>query len=82
MKCIISGCDNSAKNHFGVRLRRPETTAIWAPNTHAYLCDDHAADGMKIKVILEPTQTKKIETEVSSLSRHAVTRTTPIKKIP
>jgi hypothetical protein len=81
MQCIISGCNNVASHNFSVRLRRPDTTAIWAPNTEAYLCDLHAAQGVRIKVFIETTDTGMVETEISSLGR-IVTRTTPIQQIP
>ena len=82
MRCIITGCNNDAEHNFSVRLRRPDTSAIWAPNTEAFLCDDHAVNGMKIKVIFEPTQTGNIETEISSSGGGVVTRTTPIINNP
>ena len=44
-KCIIDGCSNEGVHNFGVRCRRPNTSAIWAPNTNAYLCDEHAEQG-------------------------------------
>ncbi|MBU0463174.1 MAG: hypothetical protein KKE12_06110 [Proteobacteria bacterium] len=82
MRCIITGCNNSAEHNFSARLRRPDTSAIWAPNTEAFLCDDHAVNGMKIKVILEPTQTGNIETEISSPGGRVAKRTTLIINNP
>jgi hypothetical protein len=81
MPCIIAGCPNPAEHNLSVRLRRPNTSAIWAPNTEAYLCDQHAAQGLRITVLLEPTNTGNIETIVSS-SGSSVTRTTPIANAP
>ncbi len=66
MACIIAGCKNKARHNFGVRLRRPSTRAIWAPNSEAYLCDEHAVEGLKVEVNLIPTDTGTIETEISS----------------
>jgi hypothetical protein len=44
-----------------VRLRRPDTSAVWAPTTGAYLCDRHATAGAHIDVIVEPTYDGSIE---------------------
>ncbi len=81
MPCIVPGCEEDANNNFGVRLRRPDTSAIWAPNTEAFLCDTHAAQGLRIKVYLEPTTTGQIETQISA-SGPIVSRTTPITNEP
>ncbi len=66
MSCIIPGCKNAARHEFGVRLRRPSTHAIWAPNTNVRICDDHATQGLRLTVEVSPTATGKIETIVSS----------------
>ena len=78
MACIIAGCRNRARHNIGVRLRRPSTRAIWAPNTDAYLCDEHAVQGLRVEVVLTPTTTGRIETVVSSPGGRTVTRRTPI----
>lgn len=62
MPCIIQGCTNVAKHYIGVRLRRPNTSAIWAANTNAYVCRHHASQGLEITIILRPTNTGRIET--------------------
>jgi len=82
MPCIIPGCTDEAVHNFGVRLRRPDTTAIWAPNTEAYLCDAHASRGLRITVILEPTNTQAIETTVVGVSQPTADRITPIINVP
>jgi hypothetical protein len=79
MDCIIAGCTNTADNNFGVRLRRPDTSAIWAPNTEAYLCDTHATQGLTIRIALTPTTTGEIETAVTSETNPVFSRTTTIK---
>lgn len=80
MSCIIPGCTNLAPNNFGVRLRRPDTTAIWAPNTEAYICDAHAKQGLIVTVTLEPTNTGEIETNViGQVPPATANRVTPIK---
>lgn len=80
MACIIAGCKNPATHNVGVRLRRPSTRAIWAPNTRAYLCDHHATQGLKIRVTLTPTASGEIETEISSPGGRSVSRRTPIRQ--
>jgi hypothetical protein len=79
-RCIISGCSNQGKHNFGVRLRRPSTRAIWAPNTDAMICDEHATMGLIVTVELEPVDTRRIETRVSSPGGRTKTRRTPIVK--
>lgn len=81
MRCIIEGCENEGVNNFGVRLRRPDTTAIWAPNTEAFVCDSHASQGLKVIVFLEPTEHSELETIVRSVSQ-AASRTTRIIHTP
>ena len=53
--CVFPGCKNPAFNNFGVRLRKPDTNAIFAPNTNVFFCDQHATHGVLITVVLEPT---------------------------
>lgn len=76
MSCIITGCNNPANNNFGVRCRRPDTSAIWAPNTEAFLCDAHAVQGLRIAITLTPNNTGEIETEVTAQVGQAVRKTT------
>ena len=80
--CIFPNCPNPGNHNFSVRLRRPDTTAIWAPNTQAYVCDDHAAQGVRITVVLEPTQTANVETHIVATDGSIVDRTTPIVRTP
>ena len=80
MACIVSGCEEYADNNIGIRLRREvvDTTAIWAPNTNAMICDQHASQGFRIEITLIPTNTGNIETVVQSTDGQIVRRTTPI----
>lgn len=79
MQCIINGCPNPAHNHFGVRLRRQDTSAIWAPNTEAYICDHHAVTGLAINVQITPAAGGNITTIVSDgAGANPAIRTTPI----
>jgi len=82
MSCIVLGCTNYAAHQIGIRLRRPDTSAIWAPDTWAYVCDVHAVQGFDIEIILTPNTSGMIETVVSSPGGVPVTRTTEIVQIP
>lgn len=79
MNCIIFGCNNTAENNFGVRLRRADATAIWAPNTDAYICEQHAVQGLRVNVVFEPTSDGQVHTTVSSIKTPSANRITPIK---
>lgn len=79
--CIISGCTNVATNNFSVRLRREDTSAIWAPNTEAYICDHHASTGFDVDVTLTPRSDHDLQTAVSGGGAPA-TRTTKIVNNP
>jgi hypothetical protein len=79
--CLIPNCQNDATNNIAVRLRRDDTTAIWAPNSEAYLCNAHAAQGYIINIQLVPSQEMSITTNVSA-GGHTETRTTPIVNAP
>ncbi len=76
-RCIIDGCPNEGVHNFGVRCRRPATTAIWAPNTNAYLCNEHAEQGCIIDVTITPVATGDVQTNITNGNRTA-SRTTPI----
>ena len=59
--CIVSGCSRSGRNKLGVRLRKPDTNAIWSPDTGAFVCDTHARSGVRLTVIFEATQSGRVE---------------------
>lgn len=80
--CIVQGCNNHATNNFGVRLRREDTTAIWAPNTEAYLCDAHAGTGFIVDVRLTPVHENQVCTRVSYNGGTMAIRTTQINHQP
>ena len=48
-KCIIPGCPHEGGNQLGIRCRRPDTTAVWAPNCNVFLCNEHAESGCRIE---------------------------------
>ncbi len=81
MSCIIPGCGNVATNNVSVRLRRADTTAIWAPNTNAFICDLHANQGFTVEVNLHLREDKQLETVVSA-GGQPVRRTTEIVHNP
>ncbi len=76
--CIVPGCVREAPNNLSVRLRRPDTSAIWAPNTEAYVCDVHAYSGAKLTVLYEPSELQEVEVGVHGVSAADV-RSTPIR---
>jgi hypothetical protein len=78
-ECIVPGCGREAPNNLGVRLRRPDTTAIWAPNTEAYVCDHHAMAGARLTLLFEPDSGGEVEVSVLGTTA-AVTRVTPIRE--
>lgn len=80
-QCIIQNCANEAPHNISIRCRRPDTTAIWAPNTQAFICDEHAEMGYTIDIVLRPNGTQSITTNVTSGHR-VETRTTPIVNQP
>jgi len=82
MKCIVNGCTSHGSNNFSVRLRRDDTTAIWAPNTEAYICDAHASSGFTVEVNLTTRTDDTLETFVSANGGPAARRLTTIKHQP
>lgn len=80
--CIVHGCQNNAPNNFGVRLRRENTNAIWAPNTEAYICDFHASLGFDIVVQLHTRADHNIVTNVNANGGIFAQRITPITNTP
>jgi hypothetical protein len=88
MPCIVPGCRNRADKKLGIRLRRPRQidrasvgTAIWAPETGAFICDQHAAAGWRITIVMEPTTSGEVATKVIC-SNAIIRRRTRIKNRP
>jgi hypothetical protein len=79
MQCIVPQCTRDATNNLGIRLRRRDTSAIWAPNTEAHVCDHHAVSGARLNVFYEATATGEVEIHVHG-STHEVSRSTPIRR--
>ena len=80
-QCLIPNCTNNADNNISIRCRRPNTSAIWAPNTVGYLCDVHADKGYKIDITFRQSAIRTITSNVSA-GGHTITRTTPILHHP
>lgn len=64
-RCIFPNCQNNANHNLGIRCRRPNTSAIWAPNCDAFLCDEHAENGCIIDITITPNTSGQITTNVS-----------------
>jgi hypothetical protein len=77
--CIVPGCGRDGRNNLGIRLRRPDTSALWAPNTEAFVCDRHAVSGARITIFYEGNDTAEVEIRVHGASA-AVSRVTPIRQ--
>jgi hypothetical protein len=60
--CTIPGCDEPGRHAVTLRIRRPDASAIAAPNTNAWLCDMHAESGLEVDVRLKPNKSRTIET--------------------
>lgn len=65
-QCLIPGCSNNAEHNLAIRCRRPNTSAIWAPNSEAFLCNEHADQGYRIEINLVPVATRTITTVISA----------------
>jgi hypothetical protein len=61
--CMVPGCDQDGRHALTLRCRRKDTSAIWAPPTGAFLCDEHATKGLDIEITVRPTQGKQIQIE-------------------
>lgn len=72
--CIVPGCSRSGRNKLGVRLRKPDTSAIWSPETEAHVCDAHARSGAKLVILYEATQTGRVEIRTQGLTEGTTKR--------
>jgi hypothetical protein len=80
MRCIVPSCRNDAVNELGVRLRKPSTRAVYAPNCAAFLCKDHAEAGGTWSIDYTPRTDGRVETLVASGGGAVKRRITPIQK--
>jgi hypothetical protein len=77
--CIVPGCVTEGLNNIGIRLRRPDTSAIWAPNTEAFICEAHAKRGATLHLFYVPREDDVVEVHVHGATPTA-SRTTRIKR--
>lgn len=68
-QCLILNCPNNAENNISIRCRRTNTSAIWAPNTEAFLCDIHADQGYSIDITFTPVRTQQMFQQVDILKQ-------------
>lgn len=86
--CVVPGCVRQGKHKLGVRCRvwdentpgKGKTGALWAPDTAAFLCDDHAMSGARITLLYEPNEAEEISVRVIA-TQQMEERTTPIKHL-
>lgn len=64
---MVPDCPNEGYYTLNLRMRRPDTTAVWAPATGAYFCDDHALGG-KLSLVWEPDESDQVKIETSAKS--------------
>lgn len=58
--CMTPGHeDREAFYTLNVRLRRPDTSSVWAPSTGAYICDECALSGGKLELIYTPALNRR-----------------------
>jgi hypothetical protein len=72
--CIVPGCSRSGKNKLGVRLRKPDTSAIWSPETDAHICDTHARSGARLMILYEATTSGRVEIVTQAVTDAKVKR--------
>lgn len=71
-ECMVQGCPNEGRNKIGVRCRvwhhmhpnKKKTDSLWAPDTDAYLCDEHALAGGRVTIMFEPDDSEEITVQV------------------
>jgi len=76
-ECVVPGCAREGRNNLSIRLRRPDTSAIWAPNTEAFVRDTHAESGARLTLYYQATDADRIEVIVHGIGEPA-SRITPI----
>ena len=87
--CIVPGCRSEGRNKLGVRCRvwhdgpyphgKGKTGALWAPDTDAFLCDEHALGGATMTLLYEPDGSGQTTVRVIG-AIHVEGRRKPIKR--
>jgi len=68
--CMTPGHeDREAFYTLNVRLRRPDTSSVWAPSTGAYICDECALSGGKLEIIYTPALSRRGQATVRTETR-------------
>lgn len=70
--CIVPNCQRDGLHAITLRLRRPDTSAVWAPNTDAYLCDEHAVGGAEIELTFRVKRTRRLDISTRGENRGKV----------
>jgi hypothetical protein len=88
--CAVRGCDAEGKHKLGVRCRvwhgpspvagKGRTSALWAPDADAFLCDDHALGGVDMTLLLEPNGSEATSIRVIAGGDATGSRVTPIRR--
>jgi len=63
--CMVPGCQNEGYYTLNLRMRRPDTSAVFAPSTGAYFCDDHVI-GANIEINYIPNTSGKVRVETTA----------------
>jgi transcriptional regulator with XRE-family HTH domain len=89
--CVVPGCPLPGKHRLGVRCRvwhepspiagKSKTSALWAPDSDAFLCDQHALGGAHITLIFEPNGSGETAVRVIA-APYSDDRRTPIRHEP
>jgi hypothetical protein len=77
---MVPGCNETARNQLGIRLRKPSTLAVYAPNVDAYLCKQHAEGGGAFAITFDPGTSQTVDMSVFCGGQQITDRVIPIKK--
>lgn len=80
--CFVPGCPRDGRHSLNIRIMRPDTSAIAAPRTGAYMCDDHATQGMDIEIMCVPTTNRKLRVETYAVAEDGTQGAPAVKELP
>lgn len=80
MDCLVPGCTEDVKNRIAIRYRKPSTRAVWAPNSDAFLCKQHAEGGVRLVLDVEATNTRELDATITASGATVAERVTPIRR--